>query len=209
MTCVQGGSPLNLDPFFYLWCMSQGKMTTSGNSLNELSLPLVSLVYFARHNPIKEKANWPQAAFLLSLAKKSITAQRNCSDCLASGQISILTGFAGHKRIDTNVLNSILILFICSKFATTLRSHIIVNREGWHGNCFVRILPLFPLYSAVFRSAELTHSPRQTWVTETKQIGPHLLTVRVSQVKFRVTLLGGKPLKQVCVAYNVEMLRES
>lgn len=66
-----------------LWTLLLFMMYVSGKHDNiwefikwQFSLQLRSLLYFAQHNPIKGKANWPQASFLLSLAKKSITAWR-------------------------------------------------------------------------------------------------------------------------------------
>lgn len=113
-------------------------MTASGNSLNDsfFFLPFLSLVYFAQCNPIKGKANWSLASFLLSLAKKSITGSPELLRLL-SACISISIGFAGPGRIDGNMFNSILIFFIFSKMETTLWSYIMMKGEGGaHGNCF-------------------------------------------------------------------------
>lgn len=66
-----------------LWPLLLFMMYVSGENDNvwefikgQLSLQLLPRVDFAPHHPIKGKANWPQASFLLSSAQKSITAQR-------------------------------------------------------------------------------------------------------------------------------------
>lgn len=92
-------------------------------------LPFLSLVYFAQCNPIKGKANWSLASFLLSLAKKSITGSPELLRLL-SACISISIGFAGPERIDGNMFNSILIFFIFSNMETTLGSYIMIKGKG-------------------------------------------------------------------------------
>lgn len=102
----------------------------------QFSLPFLSLVYFTQCNPIKGKANWSLASFLLSLAKKSITSSLELRRLL-SACISVSTGFAVLKRIDGNMFNSILIFFIFSKMETTLWSY---NDKGKGEMAFVRKL---------------------------------------------------------------------
>lgn len=120
-----------LSTFSLFMIYVSGTMTASGNSLNDsfFFLPFLSLVYFAQCNPIKGKANWSLASFLLSLAKKSITGSPELLRLL-SVCISISIGFAGPGRIDGNMFNSILIFFIFSKMETTLWSYIMMKGEG-------------------------------------------------------------------------------
>lgn len=133
VTWAQGDNLVNFEPFFYFSLYVSGKHDDIWEFI-PWQFSLLSLVYFAQHHPLKGKANWPQASFRLSLAKSQSLPNGSYSDCLANGQISILTGVAGPKRIDVNVLNSILIHFIFGKPETTPRSHVIMKREGQCGN---------------------------------------------------------------------------
>lgn len=69
--------PIELWPLLLFMMYVSGKMTKSGNSLRD-SFPFSFFLDFisSPHHPIKGKANWPQASFLLSSAQKSITAQQ-------------------------------------------------------------------------------------------------------------------------------------
>lgn len=116
----------------------------------QFSLLFLSLVYFTHCNPIKGKANWSLASFLLSLAKKSITSSPELPRLLSTC-ISISTGFAGLKRINGNMFNSILICFIFSKMETTLWGYIMRKGSGAYGNCFCRKAECLPGPSCLLR----------------------------------------------------------
>lgn len=116
----------------------------------QFSLLFLSLFYFAHCNPIKGKANWSLASFLLSLAKKSITSSPELLRLL-SACISISTGFAGLKRINGNMFNSILICFIFSKMETTLWGYIMMKGNGAYGNCSCRKPECLPGSSCLLR----------------------------------------------------------
>lgn len=64
-------------------------------------------------------------------------------------------GFAGLKRINGNMFNSILICFIFSKMETTLWDYIIMKGSGDHGNCFCRKAECPPGSSCLLRGVGL------------------------------------------------------
>lgn len=137
VTLTQGGSPLNFDPFFYLWCMSQGKMTASGNSLRD-SFPFNFFLELISPRTIllREKLIDHKLHFCWAQPKSPSLLSRSYSDCLANGHISIWTRFAGPERLDVNALHSVLILLIFSKTETTSRSHITMKGGGFHQHVY-------------------------------------------------------------------------
>lgn len=186
--------PIELWPLLLFMMYVSGKNDSIWEFIKgQLSLQLLPRVDFSPHHPIKGKANWPQASFLLSSAQKSITAQP---------ELLWLFSQWTHFHLDS----------LCWSWETRCErasfcvdtSHFQQNwdniKESYYNErrwissacvfCFsLQSALLTRLCSSIWRPGQMPGSQQSNGGMLQGTVSAHLLKARASRAKERVTLL--------------------